>query len=148
MVAGVVNPPAIDLANEDLIRSHIHAVWLGETNQKLGPSVQDVLDKQKLPDLPLLAQIMAQVDQPSVRQSSSVRGISILQTLHEELSAEKAPWFTPEWLDHVIKSAHLKLNDAFDRWRTLFNAARQQMALAHSIQINGAADQRTRNEAS
>lgn len=148
MVAGVVNPPAIDLANEDLIRSHIHAVWLGETNQKLGPSVQDVLDKQKLPDLPLLAQIMAQVDQPSVRQSSSVRGISILQTLHEELSAEKAPWFTPEWLDHVIKSAHLKLNDAFDRWRTLFNAARQQMALALSIQINGAADQRTRNEAS
>jgi ATP-dependent helicase YprA (DUF1998 family) len=28
MVAGAVNPPAIDLANEDLIRSHIHAVWL------------------------------------------------------------------------------------------------------------------------
>ena len=41
MVAGAVNPPSLDLANEDLIRSHLHAVWLGETGQKLGPSVQD-----------------------------------------------------------------------------------------------------------
>ena len=36
----------VDLANEDLIRSHLHAVWLGETRQKLGPSVQDVLDRE------------------------------------------------------------------------------------------------------
>ena len=31
VVAGVVNPPNIDLANEDLIRSHLQAVWLAET---------------------------------------------------------------------------------------------------------------------
>ena len=37
MVAGAVNPPSLDLANEDLIRSHLHSVWLGETGQKLGP---------------------------------------------------------------------------------------------------------------
>ena len=28
MVAGAVRPPRLDLANEDLIRAHVHAVWL------------------------------------------------------------------------------------------------------------------------
>lgn len=147
MVAGAVNPPAIDLANEDLIRSHVHAVWLGETGQKLGPSVQDVLDKEKLPDLPLLPDIAAQVDRASVRQRASARGMAILQTLRTELPSEKAPWFTPDWLGHVIDAAHLRLDDAFDRWRTLFNAAQRQMNLAHEVQMNAAADERTRREA-
>jgi hypothetical protein len=105
MVAGVVNPPALDLANEDLIRSHLQAVWLGETGQRLGPSVQDVLDREKFPALPLTAQIAAQVDQPQVRQRAAARGIAILGTLREDLTHEAAPWFTPDWLDHTIKTA-------------------------------------------
>src|SRR6266699_928425 len=28
MVGGAVAPPRLDLANEDLVRSHIHAIWL------------------------------------------------------------------------------------------------------------------------
>jgi superfamily II DNA/RNA helicase/very-short-patch-repair endonuclease len=147
MVAGAVNPPALDLANEDLIRSHLNAVWLGETGQKLGPSVQDVLDKEKQPDLPLLPSIAAQVDQPAVRQRAAARGISILGSLRDELTPDRAPWFTADWLDHAIKSAHLKLDAAFDRWRTLFNAAQRQMDLAHAVQMNAAADQKTRDEA-
>jgi superfamily II DNA/RNA helicase len=147
MVAGVVNPPALDLANEDLIRSHLNAVWLGETGQKLGPSVQDVLDKATLPALPLLPAIAAQVDRSVVRQRAAARGISILETLRAELTPERAPWFTPDWLDHVIRSAHLNLDTAFDRWRTLFNAAQRQMDLAHGVQMNAAADERTRKEA-
>ncbi len=147
MVAGAVNPPALDLANEDLVRSHLHAVWLGETGQKLGPSVQDVLDREKLPDLPLLEQIMAQVDQPRVRERAAARGIAILGTLRDDLTPTAAPWFTSGWLDHTIKSAHLAFNDAFDRWRTLFNASQRQMDLAHAIQMNAAADEKTRRAA-
>lgn len=147
MVAGAVNPPALDLANEDLIRSHLHAVWLGETGQKLGPSVQDVLDRELVPDLPLVAQIAAQVDRPQVRQRTAARGIAILGTLRNDLTPKEAPWFTPDWLDHTIKSAHLAFNDAFTRWRDLFNAAQRQMDLAHSIQMNAAADEKTRREA-
>ncbi len=30
MVAGQVQPPRLDLANADLVRSHVHAVWLAE----------------------------------------------------------------------------------------------------------------------
>lgn len=28
MVAGSVQPPRLDLTNEDLVRSHVHAIWL------------------------------------------------------------------------------------------------------------------------
>ncbi len=31
MVSGQVAPPQLDLANEDLVRAHVHAIWLSET---------------------------------------------------------------------------------------------------------------------
>jgi Helicase conserved C-terminal domain len=33
MVAGSVQAPRIDLTNEELVRSHVHAIWLAETGQ-------------------------------------------------------------------------------------------------------------------
>src|ERR1043166_9482401 len=49
MVAGAVTPPRLDLANEDLIRAHVHAIWLAETGTSghalsLGKSLKDILD--------------------------------------------------------------------------------------------------------
>ena len=40
MVAGQVRPPRLDLANEDLVRAHVHAVWLAETRQESWPLAQ------------------------------------------------------------------------------------------------------------
>ena len=45
MVSGKVRPPQLDLANEDLVRGHVHAIWLAETAQcASGSSLTDVLD--------------------------------------------------------------------------------------------------------
>ena len=44
MVAGAVSPPRLDLANEDLVRAHVHAIWLAETGEWLGNSLTDLLD--------------------------------------------------------------------------------------------------------
>ena len=44
MVAGAVAPPRLDLANEDLVRSHVHAIWLAETGQDLRGSLTEILD--------------------------------------------------------------------------------------------------------
>ncbi|HEU0142880.1 MAG TPA: hypothetical protein VFQ79_24375, partial [Bryobacteraceae bacterium] len=30
MVSGEVTPPRLELANEDLVRAHLHAIWLAE----------------------------------------------------------------------------------------------------------------------
>lgn len=43
MVAGAVTPPRLDMANEDLIRAHVHAIWLAQTGLPLGSSLRDVL---------------------------------------------------------------------------------------------------------
>ena len=39
MVAGAVAPPRLDLANEDLVRSHVQAIWLAEIGLKLGSAI-------------------------------------------------------------------------------------------------------------
>ena len=46
MVAGSVTPPRLDLGNEDLIRAHVHAIWLGFASKLfLGSSLlRDVLE--------------------------------------------------------------------------------------------------------
>ena len=43
MVAGSVSEPRIDLRNQDLVRSHIHAVWLSAAGLSLGKTLADIL---------------------------------------------------------------------------------------------------------
>ena len=40
----MVKPPALDLANRDLIEAHLHAVWLAESSQELQADIPHVLD--------------------------------------------------------------------------------------------------------
>ena len=146
MVTGVVTPPAIDLANEDLIHSHINAVWLAETGSKLGPSVRHVLEVSD-PNLTIIDQIAQQIGQNNVTQRTSARAISIMSMLRDELTPENAPWYTTDWLNHVIGSARLSLDQSFDRWRSLFRATTQQMERAHAITMNAALDPKVRADA-
>ena len=44
MVAGSVAPPRLDLLNEDLIRSHVQAIWIAETGLKLGRKIPETID--------------------------------------------------------------------------------------------------------
>ena len=39
MVAGAVAPPRIDLRNRDLIRSHVHAIWMEVAKPDLGKTL-------------------------------------------------------------------------------------------------------------
>jgi len=56
MVSGKVHPPRLDLGNEDLGRSHVHAIWLAEAGMHLGRSLSDVLEVTGTPpSLELLA---------------------------------------------------------------------------------------------
>ncbi len=51
MVHGEVRPPLLDLANRDLVESHLQAVWLACTEEPLDPSIAEllVLDDPKRP---------------------------------------------------------------------------------------------------
>ncbi|MCP9456245.1 MAG: DEAD/DEAH box helicase [Nitrospira sp.] len=147
MVSGVVSPPTLDLANEELIRSHLHAVWLEETGQKLEPSINGILDMQQADTLPVRADIYAAMDNDAVRTRVSRRAIRILDMLRDELTPTAAPWYREDWLDRTIRGAHLAFSRSLDRWRGLYKATVRQMNAAHAIQINAAASEKERDDA-
>ena len=147
MVAGAVNPPTIDLANEELIRSHLQAVWISETGVMLGPSVCDVLDREDTQELPLHSEIAARVGGIQAVSHAERRAKRILRTLMQDLSTQAAPWYTETWLDSAMNSAERRFNEAFGRWRSLYRATASQMQLANEILHNAAATEQERREA-
>lgn len=147
MVAGTVNPPTIDLANEDLIRSHLHSVWLAETGAKLGSSVRDVLDLERPEDLPLREDIVLNIKLDIVREETTKRAERILAMLREELTADTAPWYSGTWMSYVINGAADRFDRAFNRWRSLYKATTAQMKVANEVLGNAAASEQERKEA-
>jgi hypothetical protein len=146
MVAGIVNPPTIDLANEDLVRSHLHAVWLAETGVKLGTSVPDVINMESA-SLELRSDIRVEIERPAVIENASARAHAILNMLADDLTPDTAPWFTSSWPAHVINGAVARFDQTFRRWRGLYAATQRQMRLAHDVIQNAAASERQRREA-
>jgi len=147
MVAGSVNPPAIDLANEDLIRSHLHAVWLAQTGQKLPSSIREVLDVENESELPVRSDLNQVMETPRCRQGSVERGVRILDMLKNELKTDLAAWYSADWLDRTISQAFRFFEQSFERWRGMYQATRQQMTRTHAITMNATASDRERREA-
>ncbi len=147
MVAGAVNPPTIDLANENLIRSHLQAVWLAETGVKLGSSVRDVLNREKPDELPLHNEVADQTGRAQAVDETESRAQRILVTLTQDLSKQSAPWYTDTWLGSAMNSVERRFDEAFDRWRSLYHATASQMKFANDILNNAAATEQERREA-
>ncbi len=147
MVAGIVTPPSIDLANEDLVRSHLQAVWLAETCVKLGHSVHKVIDRAKGETLPLYGEITHDIRAPGVVGRTKERARRILQTLASDLPEQTAPWYTDTWLDSAVNAAANRLDEAFDRWRSLFHATSEQIKSANKIINSAAATDQDRQKA-
>lgn len=147
MVAGVVNPPSIDLANRELVETHLHAVWLAETGKKLPNVVKDLLDLEDGVVLPLREDIRIDMERSSVKLNARRRAMVILEMLRDELTEETAPWLTETWLDGVINSAMRRFDQALNRWRSMFRATTVQMEAANAVLKNAAATERERNDA-
>ena len=150
MVAGSVRPPRLDIANEALVRAHLHAVWLAQVRLPLGDSIENVINTDDEVQLPLRDQAadairLSEAAQNEVRE----RARRILQFDLAALS--NAGWFSETWLQAVIAEAPANFNRAFDRWRELFRAAiRQiteaQIALRRARQRDEQAEARRREE--
>ena len=127
MVAGVVTPPRLDLGNEELIRAHVHAVWLATARVSLKSSIsEDVLDPDNPADnYPLLENVAAGILLSRSRlDECEARCREILASCGEDLDA--AGWYSEGWLRRVLEEAHKDFDRAWDRWRELFAAAERQ----------------------
>lgn len=145
MVAGVVTPPRIDLMNRELIESHMHAVWLAETNVRFSGSLAEVLDlADEASGIPIQEQIKHQLSNTQAQDRALARCRRILASMATDLAATK--WYRDEWLPELLKSAPKAINRACDRWRSLYNSANQQIAIQHERANDWAltADERNR----
>src|SRR5262249_49685594 len=79
MGAGSVAPPRLDLSNEDLVRAHLHAIWLAETRTSLGRSLESVLDLLgDEPSLELQPSVRASLENPDARKRAKERAKHVL----------------------------------------------------------------------
>ncbi|MGH2521433.1 MAG: helicase-related protein, partial [Anaerolineales bacterium] len=132
MVAGAVTPPRLDLANEDLVRAHVHAIWLAETGQGLGLSLKDILDlSSDAPSLALLDSVRDNLRDAGAKARARRRAEHVLESFQDELRA--AGWYTDRWLDDALDQAVLKFDQVCDRWRGLYRAALRQREVQNRI---------------
>jgi len=130
MVAGTVRPPRLDLANEALLREHLHAVWLAQVRLPLGKSIEEVVNIED-ENLALHPQATAsiQLSEPSRNE--------VLQRAQRMLAADAgaldtAAWYSNAWIEQVFSDAPRLFDAAFNRWRELFRVARRQLAEAQN----------------
>lgn len=131
MVAGAVRPPRMDLGNEDLIRAHIHAIWLAKVRLSLGSSITEILEVD-LDNYPFKANMATQIHLSDTRlRECAEEAQRILQSCEPGLS--ESGWYAEEWLENILRHIPEEFDRAFDRWRELYRAAMAQLQESQQI---------------
>lgn len=153
MVAGSVTPPRLDLANEELLRSHVHAIWLAETGAALGPRMTEFIDAEAQPTGPgepvplyLTDAMRTTLDSEAARRRSITRALDVLQPLLADL--EKPPtWWYDGWIEDVVRTALRRFDHDCERWRRLYRAALDERERQHRIAGDLSVDPKSRRRA-
>ena len=148
MVHGAVRPPLLDLANRDLVESHLSAVWLACTEQPLDPSIAELLVLGE-PSRPLKTEVTEPMAAPRVSAEARRRIARVLDLLGDDLTPELAPWYSGReaFAEEVAAQAPTRFARAFDRWRDLFAVAEQQRDLARRTMDDYSAPQKEKRAA-
>ncbi|MGD9525489.1 MAG: helicase-related protein, partial [Pseudonocardia sp.] len=152
MVAGAVAPPRLDLANEDLVRSHVQAVWLAETNLKLGnaiPAIIDIgYDEAAGPPAPVLRlhdHVDAAIGDSQVPARAVLAARAVLRELAE--SYRETTWWHDQWVEDVVAAASHQFDRAFGRWRDLYRAALADQYVQNKRRLDHTLSERDRKNA-
>ncbi|MDR0285345.1 MAG: DEAD/DEAH box helicase [Propionibacteriaceae bacterium] len=146
MVAGRVLPPRIDLANEDLVRSHLHSIWLAASGVGLGKSMMNVLAiPTEGDDYPIQPEVSVKFTDPALPARAAETAHAVLDPMANDL--EGAPWWSATWVDAVIGDAPTAFDKACERWRMLDQATRGEMDIASKMMQDTSLNKRDRQNA-
>ncbi|WP_326788586.1 DEAD/DEAH box helicase [Streptomyces sp. NBC_00151] len=153
MVAGSVTPPRLDLANEELLRSHVHAIWLAETGVALGRRMTDFIDAEAVAQAPgepvplrLTEAMRTQLDSEAARRRAIDRATAVLEPLIDDLRASTTWWYDG-WIEDVVRTALRRFDDDCERWRRLYRASLAEREEQHRIAGDLSVDPRSRRRA-
>ncbi|MGV9752210.1 DEAD/DEAH box helicase [Nocardia farcinica] len=120
MVAGAVAAPRLDLTNEALLKSHLHALWLAETRADLRTRMSQLL-LLDVAGMPLEPDLRKALNDPDAIERAKARAAEVIAPLLPEL--RKTSWWHEQWPQDVISAAPEGFDHACDRWRQLYQAA-------------------------
>jgi hypothetical protein len=134
MVAGQVVPPRIDLLNEELLRTHFHAFVLMQLGlSEIHTSVPALLQVEKFPELPLKDSVVDRI-----KHALEGNGSQWVETFKEYLLGTESlllqtNWYTAGTLEKVKNNFLVRFDEAFNRWRNLYRAAKAMIEESHRI---------------
>lgn len=135
LVAGVVRPPALDLANRDLLKSHLQAEWLARAKVPLSASIPENLDMTQA-ELPISQEISRAMTEVGASEAVRPTMRRLIEAMLPAISLKDAPWL--EDIDAFVaetdREAFSVFDRSFNRWRNLHKSAREEQELAHAIQ--------------
>lgn len=128
MVHGEVKAPTLDLANEDLVRSHLQAVWLASTHTPLQASIAEVIEPDEAKGLPMRQPLAQALADPSIAPVATTRIRAVLALLESDLTATADTWYPGAEVltSDIVDKATARFDQAFNRWRELFMSAAKQ----------------------
>ena len=139
MVAGSVIAPRLDLTNEDLIRSHVHAIWLAESDESMHSSITDLVEADgDPPSLRLIPQLWRALTDPDLARRAQRTAERVVADLRRtwRASGEEPVWWTDTWVHDQVQHAPRLLDESVERWRQLFRAALTEYNEQHKLAIN------------
>lgn len=146
MVAGSVTTPRLDLANEDLVRSHVHAIWLAASGLDLKKSLAELVDVSGAkPTLALHDSVIAHLDNENYKNAAAIHAKNILLPLEPELA--NCGWYNEHWLAETIKTLPENFEKACERWRNLYKAAVNQRDQQTAIASDASRSRKDREQA-
>lgn len=129
MVSGSVVPPRLDLGNEELVRAHVHAIWLAETGQSMHSKLTDVLDMAgDVPTLAFLPEVWHTLTDLGAERRAAVRAERLIHELRGTWTATDDPlgWWHEGWVADTVARAAENLDRALDRWRDLYRLTKAE----------------------
>ena len=139
MVHGEVCVPALDLANQELIDSHIRAVWMSHVDVDLPVNISDILDMETRPAMPVKAEFVSAFTAPGTLAAAKKTAHRIMERLAAtEYVAGRAPWYYDGYENKVIDGASDRFAASFDRWRSLYLSTDSQREKADATVKNPA----------
>ncbi len=135
LVAGSVEAPRLDITNQELIRSHLHAAFMTHLGLKgVRNSVLDLVDQEK-PDLPLRDEIQAAL-KLSEKQIKAVT-IYFSKALVDRDKNPGLSWCTDAWISAELGKLEKTIDGSLDRWRTLYREAKGSLTKATNLLESG-----------
>lgn len=124
MVAGSVQPPKIDLLNEELILSHLNSfVLMNLEISEMTTSVADVLDLSNEQDIfvknDIFERIILNINQFKSQFAKDFK--KVIESISADLA--KSEWFTDQWIEKQVETFPDRFVAAFHRWIRMFQNA-------------------------